>query len=395
MDRVRIGIIGSQLAADLHLRSLSKLRGANVDVVAVASKHREHAAAFAKKFEIPDFYDDYRHLLDRKDIDVVDLCVSTYLHEEFSIKAAEAKKHIICEKPLTGYFGKERKEEQVGFAVSKKRMLKEALRGCDRVLNAVKKNNVKFMYAENWVYAPAITKLKSLLKASEGTIFEIRAEQGHSGSQAKYSRRWKTSGGGALMRLGSHPVGAVLHLKHYEGMLKYGRPIRAKSVMAEVGHHTKISSFAKERKKYVVSEWEDVEDWGVMVINFEDNSNATVFASDTVLGGVRNILNIYLSNAVVYVNINPHDVLEVYAPEPHIFGEEYISEKLETKAGWNFPSPDDDWMKGFPQELEDFIDALLFDRNPVSGIDLARDVIEAIYAAYASAEEGTRIELKR
>jgi predicted dehydrogenase len=395
MDRVRSGIIGSQLAADLHLRSLSKLRGAKVDVVAVASKHREHAAAFAKKFEIPDFYDDYRHLLDRKDIDVVDLCVSTYLHEEFSIKAAEAKKHIICEKPLTGYFGKERKEEQVGFAVSKKRMLKEALRGCDRVLNAVKKNNVKFMYAENWVYAPAITKLKSLLKASEGTIFEIRAEQGHSGSQAKYSRRWKTSGGGALMRLGSHPVGAVLHLKHYEGMLKYGRPIRAKSVMAEVGHHTKISSFAKERKKYVVSEWEDVEDWGVIVINFEDNSNATVFASDTVLGGVRNILNIYLSNAVVYVNINPHDVLEVYAPEPHIFGEEYISEKLETKAGWNFPSPDDDWMKGFPQELEDFIDALLFDRNPVSGIDLARDVIEAIYAAYASAEEGTRIELKR
>jgi hypothetical protein len=52
-------------------------------------------------------------------------------------------------------------------------------------------------------------------------------------------------------------------------------------------------------------------------------------------------------------------------------------------------------MKGFPQELEDFIDTLLFDRNPVSGIDLARDVIEAIYAAYASAEKGMRIELKR
>ena len=395
MNRVKIGMVGSQFAADLHLRSLSKLRGAKVDVVAVASKHKEHAAAFAKKFDIPDYYDDYSLLLKRKDIDVVDLCVPTDLHEEFSIKAAEAKKHIICEKPLTGYFGKERKEEKIGFAVSKKLMLKEALRGCDRVLKAVEKNGVKFMYAENWVYAPALTKLKSLMKASKGTIFEIRAEQGHSGSQAKYSRRWKTSGGGALMRLGSHPVGTVLHLKYYEGMLKYGRPVRPKSVMAEVGQHTKIASFTKEKKKYVVSEWEDVEDWGIMVINFEDNSNATVFASDTVLGGVRNVLNIYLSNAVVYININPHDVLEVYAPEPHIFGEEYIAEKLETKAGWNFPSPDDDWMKGFPQELEDFIDALLFDRNPVSGIDLARDVIEAIYAAYASAEEGKRIELKR
>jgi predicted dehydrogenase len=198
-----------------------------------------------------------------------------------------------------------------------------------------------------------------------------------------------------LMRLGAHPVGSALHLKYYEGMLKYGRPTRPKSVTAEVGHHTKIESFAKEKKKYVVSEWEDVEDWGVIVIHFEDNSNATVFASDTVLGGVRNILNVYLSNAVVYVNMNPHDVLEVYAPEPHIFGAEYIAEKLETKAGWNFPSPDDDWMKGFPQELEDFIDAVLLDREPISGIDLARDVVGTIYAAYASAENGKRIDLSK
>ncbi len=395
MEKVRLGMIGSQLAANLHLNNLSKLRGLKVDVVAVASQRMKNAEAFAKKFNIPYYYDDYRRILERPDVDIVDLCIPTDLHEEFSIQTAEAKKHIICEKPLTGYFGKEREEEQVGLAVRKALMLKEALKGCDRVAKAVKKNKVKFMYAENWIYAPALIKLKNLMKASRGTILEIRAEQGHSGSQAKYSRRWKTSGGGALMRLGSHPVGGVLHLKHYEGMLKYGRPIRPKSVMAEVGHHTKIESFMKEKKKYVVSEWEDVEDWGVMIIHFEDNSNATVFASDTVLGGVRNILNVYLSNAVVYVNINPHDVLEVYAPESHIFGEEYIAEKLETKAGWNFPSPDDDWMKGFPQELEDFIGAVLLDKEPVSGIDLARDVVETIYAAYASAEKGMRIELKR
>jgi predicted dehydrogenase len=395
MKRVRLGMIGSQFAAHLHLNNLSKLRNAKVDIVAVASKNKEHAAAFAKKFDIKDYYDDYRRIFERKDIDVVDLCVPTDLHEEFSIEAAEAGKHIICEKPLTGYFGKERKEEYVGLKVNKKLMLKEALRGCDQVIKAVKKNKVKFMYAENWIYAPPFAKLKSLIKVSGGTILDIRAEESHSGSHAKYSRKWKTSGGGALMRLGAHPVGGVLHLKQYEGMLKYGKPICVKSVMAEVGHHTKMESFVKEKKKYVVSEWEDVEDWGVMVINFEDHSKATVFASDTVLGGVRNTLNVYLSNAVVNVNINPHNALEVYAPEPHIFGDEYIAEKLETKAGWNFPSPDEDWVRGYPQELEDFIDAILSDREPISGIDLARDVVEAIYAAYASAEKGRRIELKR
>ena len=395
MERVRLGMIGSQFAADLHLRNLSKLRGAKVDVPAVASKNKEHAAIFAKKYDIPNYYDDYRKILERKDIDIVDLCVPTDLHEAFSIEAAEAGKHIICEKPLTGYFGKEKKEKKVGLAITKKVMLKETMKGCDRVAGAVEKNKVKFMYAENWIYAPPFTKLKSLIKVSGGTILDIRAEESHSGSHAKYSRRWKTSGGGALMRLGAHPVGGVLHLKHYEGILRYGKPIRAKSVMAEVGQHTKIASFVKEKKKYIVSEWEDVEDWGVMVISFEDGSKATVFSSDAVLGGVRNTLNVYLSNAVVNVNINPHNALEVYAPEPHIFGDEYIAEKLETKAGWNFPSPDEDWVRGYPQELEDFIEAILSNREPVSGMNLARDVVEAIYGAYVSAEEGKRIPLKK
>ena len=162
MEKVRLGMIGTQFAALLHMNSLAKLRGSKVEVVAVASKTKEHAAAFAKKFNIPDYYyNDPRQILERKDIDVVDLCIPTDLHEEFAIEAAEARKHIICEKPLTGYFGKERKEELVGFEVNKKFMLREAMKGCDRVAKAVKKNKVKFMYAENWIYAPPFTKLKN------------------------------------------------------------------------------------------------------------------------------------------------------------------------------------------------------------------------------------------
>jgi predicted dehydrogenase len=393
MEKIRLAMVGSRLGANLHLGNLTGLRGCKVDVAAVASGSMESAGSFARKYGIPDFYDDYCRILERPDIDVVDLCVPTDLHEPFAILAAEAGKHIICEKPLTGYFGKDRKEEQVGTAVRKEEMLREALRGCDRIREAVRKSRVKFMYAENWIYAPPLVKLKRLMKASGGTVLEIRSEQGHSGSAAQYSRRWKTSGGGALMRLGSHPVGAALHLKHYEGMLRSGKPIRPQWVTAEVGQHSKIASFVQEKKKYVVSEWEDVEDWGMVVIGFQDGSKATILASDTILGGVRNVLHVYLSNAVVYVNINPHDVLQVYAPEPHIFGEEYIAEKVETKAGWHFPSPDDDWMRGFPQEMEDFIDAILLDREPVSGIDLARDVVETIYAAYVSAERGERVAL--
>jgi predicted dehydrogenase len=101
----------------------------------------------------------------------------------------------------------------------------------------------------------------------------------------------------------------------------------------------------------------------------------------------------YLSNAVVFANLNPNDAVQAYAPDPGIFEGEYITEKVETKAGWNFPSPDEDWMGGYPQELEDFIDCILQAREPISGLDLAVNTMNVIYSAYLSAERGQRVEL--
>jgi predicted dehydrogenase len=394
MDPLRIGIVGAQFAAHLHLENYRPLRGSKVEVLTIASRTRARAEEAAREFGIPMVEDDYRRLLDRKEIDAVDLCVPTDLHHEFIVQAARAGKHVICEKPLTGYFGKDRPEDLVGLAVDRKTMLQEALTNCEAVADAVKQAKVKFCYAENWVYAPPVNKLKRLMRVSRGTVMDIRAEESHSGSHAAYSRKWKSAGGGALLRLGAHPVSAVLHLKDYEGRLRGGKGIRLKSVSAEVGQHTRMESFRKESPKWIVSSWEDVEDWATMIMNFEDGSQAVISASDGVLGGVRNTLTVYLSNAVVQVNINPNDTVMAYAPDPQIFGDEYIAEKLETKGGWNFASPDEDWVRGYPQELEDFVDSLLTGREPVSGLALATETVRAIYAAYLSAEEGMRVELE-
>ena len=393
MSLLRIGMAGAQFAARLHLENYRSLRGSKVEITAIASRTKDRAEELAKKFHIPSVAVDYRALLDRKDVDAVDLCVPTDLHHEFVIQAAQAGKHIICEKPLTGYFGKDRPEDLVGLAVDRKTMLREALENCEKAAHAVRKNKVRFCYAENWVYAPPVAKLKNLMRVSGGTVMDMRAEESHSGSHAGYSRKWKTAGGGALLRLGAHPVSTVLHLKQYEGVLKGGPGIRLKSVTAEVGQHTRMESFRKEPQKWIVDEWEDVEDWATMIMNFEDGSQAVVSASDGVLGGVRNTMTVYLSNAVVQVNINPSDTVFAYAPAPHIFGDEYIAEKLETKAGWNFASPDEDWVRGYPQELEDFVDCLRGEREPTSGLDLALETVKAIYAAYLSAEKGMRVEL--
>jgi len=53
--------------------------------VAVASQKMENASNLAREFSIPDAYDDYRRILERHDIDVVDLCIPTDLHETFSM----------------------------------------------------------------------------------------------------------------------------------------------------------------------------------------------------------------------------------------------------------------------------------------------------------------------
>ena len=95
--------------------------------------------------------------------------------------------------------------------------------------------------------------------------------------------------------------------------------------------------------------------------------------ADTVLGGIRNQLTVYASNTLIQCNINPNDACQAYTPDPQAFDGEYITEKIETTAGWTHPAPDEDWVTGYPAELQDFCEAVASDREPDSGPLLARD----------------------
>jgi predicted dehydrogenase len=388
MEKIGIGLIGARFAADLHAHALGKIRGSKCEIVAVCSRTKENAEAFARKFNIPHVYTDHRALLVRKDIQLVTLPVVTSLHHALAIQAADAGKHIVVEKPLTGCFVE-------AAALSRQAMFEQAMKNADAVVEACRRNKVSLGYAENFVYAPPVAKLRRLMDASGGLLLDLRAEESHSGSHAAYSRRWATSGGGSMLRMGSHPIGAVIHLKHYEGQRRRGRPIRVKSVIADVAQLTKMDAVRNAPRKWLVTEWEDVEDWSAAILTFEDGTKATVLSTDVSLGGVKNLLTAHLSNGVVQVNINPNTSLQVYAPDGQIWGDEYITEKVETKGGWQFPSPDEDWMRGYPQEMEDFVDAVREGREPLSGALLAHETVEVIYAAYVSAHEGRRVDLKR
>jgi predicted dehydrogenase len=165
--------------------------------------------------------------------------------------------------------------------------------------------------------------------------------------------------------------------------------------MAETAQLADTAAFRAATPRYLnIVEGADVEDWGTMLITFDDGTVAAISAADTVLGGIRNSMQIYGAKAVVLCNINPNDVVQAYAPDPAVFGDEYIVEKIETKAGWTAPQPDEEWTTGYPQEIQDFVECAATGREPLSGGPLARDVTAVIYGAYLSANEGRRVDLR-
>jgi predicted dehydrogenase len=397
MKTLGIGMAGARYGAHMHLANYAGLPAGMVEIRGVCSRSQASADAFAAEMGVPFATSDFDALLDRKDIDVIDICLPPALHHAFAIRAAQAGKHIIMEKPLTGYFGEPGDPEPIGLHVPRARMRAGALANAEAVRAAVRKAGVRFCYAENWVYAPPINKMRRLIAASKGSVLELRAEENHSGSNSVFSQEWKSTGGGSLLRMGAHSVGAVLHLKEWEGQVRLGRPIRPVSVLADTADliHSEAALRAGKAgaNRWISANPIDVENWASLVIRFEDGSRGNVLVSDAGLGGLNTRVTAFMTDGVIKANMTGNDAIETYAPDASVFESEYFTEKLETRAGWNSPSCDEDWFRGFSQEIADFAGAIHEGREPQSGIDLAVECVNVIYAAYLSAEEGRRVDL--
>ena len=393
---IKVALVGARFAANLHYEAYRHIPGIDIDFVGIASKNPESAKSFCEKHKLNSniVYDNADEMIKEVDADIIDLVVPTFLHVPFAVKAAKAGKNVLCEKPLTGYFGdlnipiEDRKD--VGLT-DKEIMFKECLKDCKQIDDAFKKSGTTFCYAENWVYSPPILKAKKLLAASKGKILEIRCGEGHSGSHSPFAAEWKYTGGGSLVRQAAHPYGAAIHLKLWEGLLKDGTPIYPQSIIATT---TKCRDFLKDfpsDQNYIKSRPVDVEDWSGGIITFEDGTAAIVIGSDITLGGIENWVNIYASNTRIECNLSKNSTVMAYAPSEKQFDNAYTIEKTETKAGWSYAQPDEEWMLGYPFEIEDFVNSVLEKTKPEADLDLAIWTTKVMYAAYLSAESGQRI----
>ncbi len=390
---VNIAIVGTGFIAETRARAYAGVTGYEPRLVAAVSRSQERVQAYGRRHGIADTYVDFARVLERPDVEVVDLCVPNYLHRPMTEAAAQAGKHVICSKPLTAFDGSGLTDGRAPASVPKAEMLEAAAENAAAMVEATRRAGVLLMYAKNWVYAPSIAKADRLAAASGGAILEMRGGECHSGSHSPFSKEWRTAGGGALLRLGVHPIGAMLHLKRQEGLRRWGRPIRPRAVIAEVGDLTRTPGFEAEERHWVVTGWVDVENWASAVLTFDDGTRGIVWASDAVLGGMESTLQILMSNAHIKCNLSHTRLVEAYAPDASVFGSEYIIEKLETSAGWSPPAPDEDWAQGHRQMMQDFVASVAEGRAPQSDGALGLDAIRVVYSAYLSAEQGRRVEI--
>lgn len=378
MVKVKVGLVGSGFAAALHMEAYKRVYGIEPEIVACASL-AGNVAEFAEKFGIPAVYSNAEEMIASERPDVVDICTPPSSHASLIKIALETGCHVICEKPLTGWFGSESEPD----------MLKKVVEQMDELKEIVTKSDKKFFYAENFVYAPSVQKSASLVSATRDKILYMKGEESHSGSHAPHAAHWSMNGGGSLIRQGCHPLSAILYLKKIEQ--KSGAKVV--SVMADMGYI--VPSLNDEEKKYINARPKDVEDLANVVITFEDGTKALIISGDMVLGGVRNEIQVYTTGGVHQCRIAPNDQMQVYHIDDSRLFDEYFTEKLETKKGWQSIFLDEDIARGYVGELRDFLLCAAGEKDePESGFELAYDTVRIIYGAYVSARDGKRVVLK-
>ena len=372
---LRIGLVGSRFAARLHLLAYRRVYGVQARLAGVTSPTAERREAFARESGAT-AYPSLEAMLPH--VDVVDVCSPPASHEPAALQAIDAGKHVVIEKPFTGAFA--------AGGGDKTALLKEALASATRIVSAARRRGVVLGYAENWVYAPAIQKERDILEKTGAQILWMIGGESHSGSHSPTYGVWKHSGGGSLVGKGCHPLSACLYLKQVEGRARQGRPIRAASVSCRVHEITRLPAFRD--RGFLRTSYDDVEDYSQLHVTFDDGTVADVFATELVLGGVHNWLEVFANNHRTLCRLNPVNLLDTYNPAAEQFKDVYVVEKTGTKEGWSHPAADEEWQQGFYGEVQDFLECCASGRRPQADAVVAHDTVATLYAGYLSAERG-------
>ncbi len=385
---VTVAIIGAGYAAHLHGNGYKRVGGVNVNLKYIVDFDLEKAQEVANIFGAEKVTNNFEDVLNDPEVQVIDIVTPPVVHEEMIIKSLEAGKHVICEKPLSGYFGEDGDVAPIGKTVSREKMYKSVVKSMDKIKEALEKSTGKFMYAENYVYSTPVQKQAELIRTKKSKILFAKGEESLKGSSSPVAGKWDQTGGGTIIRVACHPLSGILWLKQQEAKAR-GENITIESVVADTGVVT--ANLTAHEKRHIGANPEDVEDIGTINITFSDGTKALIISADVCLGGTKNYIELYCNDANLEATITQNDILKTYYLDEEGIEDLQLAEMLPSKLGWNSAFISDEVIRGYTDQLQNFMECVACGQEPESDFKLAYDSLKVIYAAYLSAEEGRRV----
>lgn len=324
MDKLKIGIISfAHMHAYSYAECLKNIEKATL--VGVADENISRGQKAAKIFKTK-YFKNYRDFLKEKNLDAVIICSENSRHKEMVVESAKVSKHILCEKPISTN-------------------MKDAL----EMIEVCKKENVKFQISFPCRFATAVIRAKEILDS--GKIGNVLAIKGT--NRGRMPGSWfiekKFSGGGAV----------IDHTVHVVDLMRWFLKKEVKEVYAEID--TKFNKI-------------NIDDCGMLTIEFENGVFATLDPSwsrpKSYPAGGDVTMDIIGENGVIFIT-------DIFAQKIDVYMDK--KEALQhTLVGWG--SNIDMEM------LKDFVDTILYDREPkITGYDGLK-AMEVALGAYKSAK---------
>lgn len=330
---IRVGVIGAGRIGKIHAENLAT-RIPGVEVVAIADPNVDAAKELAEKLHVPAYFEDYRKILDDKSIDAVAICSSTDTHARFMTEAAEAGKHIFCEKPVD-----------------------HSLEKIDAALAAVKKAGVKCQIGFNRRFDPNFKKVRQMV--NEGKVGEVQILRITSRDPAPPPVSYVKVSGGMFLDMTIHDFDMARYLSGSEVVEVFA----AGGVMVDPG----------------IGEAGDI-DTAVITLKFANGAIGTIDNCRKAVYGYDQRVEVFGSKGMVAVANNTANS-SVYSNEDGVVSEKPLYFFLER------------YMDSFIAEMADFIDAVREDKpTPVTALDGRKPVVIAM-AANKSLKENRAVKI--
>ena len=359
MSQVGFGIVGCGMIASFHAEAIKRMKGTRL--VACYDNRPESVNTFAAAHPGVAAYHDLDQMLADPALNIVTICTPSGAHMEPAVKAAEAKKHVVVEKPM-----------------------EISLKRCDAILDACRRNGVSLCPIFQSRFSPANIALKEAI--SEGRFGKLtlgetfvkwwRTQEYYDGPQPKGAKvptktswrgSWSLDGGGAYMNQAIHNVDLLYWLM--------GDVIEVSAM---------VSTLAHDRI--------EVEDVGVAAIKFKSGAIGTITASTATWPGLLKKTEIHGTTGSAIVEQDQVLLWNFEKPKPK---DRAVVDKLmnhEIESG-GASDPKSISYAGHLDQLKDFVKAIQLGKKPKITGDEGRKAVEIVLAIYQSAWTGKHVSL--